>query len=173
MLAWFHKLPLYSINSFNGLWAAFISHYLFSVQQKRNISSLQTILKQEEESIHDLKKRFGQVVQQIELYSIDVVLQNFRRSFGPSTPFFQSLFLKPLTMMKELHRRVDRYSMLDDNIRPMAQIFMITCQLAEGNDPPGKKPSKSKEGHNRDWNRSRDQSQKKRAPIIYLPERPL
>ena len=39
-LAWFHKLPRNSINSFNELWVAFISHYLCSVQQKRNISSL-------------------------------------------------------------------------------------------------------------------------------------
>ena len=50
-LAWFHKLPRNSINSFNELWAIFISQYLCSVQQKRNISSLQTILKQEGESI--------------------------------------------------------------------------------------------------------------------------
>ena len=30
-LAWFHKLLCNSINSFNELWAAFISHYLCSV----------------------------------------------------------------------------------------------------------------------------------------------
>ena len=50
-LAWFHKLPFNSINSFNELWATFISQYLCSVQQKRDISSLQTILKQEGDSI--------------------------------------------------------------------------------------------------------------------------
>ena len=44
-LAWFHKLPCNSINLFNELWAAFISQYLCSVRQKRNISSLQTLLK--------------------------------------------------------------------------------------------------------------------------------
>ena len=44
-LAWFHKLPRYSINSFNELWVTFISQYLRSVRQKRNISSLHTILK--------------------------------------------------------------------------------------------------------------------------------
>ena len=31
-LAWFHKLPHYSINSFNELWAVFISQYLCSMQ---------------------------------------------------------------------------------------------------------------------------------------------
>ena len=63
-----------------------------------------------------LIRRFGQVVQQVEAYSIDPVLQNFRRSFMPSTPFFHSLSLDPLATMEELYRRVDRYSMLEDNI---------------------------------------------------------
>ena len=58
-LALFHKLMSSLINSFNGLWAAFVSHYLCLGRQKRNISSLQTILKQEEESIRDFTRRFG------------------------------------------------------------------------------------------------------------------
>ena len=87
-LAWFHKLPRGSINSFSELWAAFVSQYLCSVRQKGNISSLQTILKQEDEFIRDFTRRFGQAVQQIDAYSMDAVLQNFRISFGPTTPFF-------------------------------------------------------------------------------------
>ena len=39
-LAWFHKLPRESINTFGELWAAFVSQYLCSVRQKGNISSL-------------------------------------------------------------------------------------------------------------------------------------
>ena len=87
-LAWFHKLPRGSINSFGELWAVFVSQYLCSVRQKGNISSLQAILKREVESIRDFTRRFRQAVQQIDVYSMDAVLQNFRRSFGPTTPFF-------------------------------------------------------------------------------------
>ena len=115
-LAWFLKLMRNSINTFNELWGEFISQYLCLVCQKRNISSLQTILKHEEESIRDFIRRFGQAVQQIEFYSIDVVPQNFRRSFRPSTPFFHSLSLDPLATMEELYGRVDRYSMLENDI---------------------------------------------------------
>ena len=64
VLAWFHKLSHNSINSFNELWAAFVSRYLCSMRQK-NISSLQTILKKEGEPIRDFIRRFGQAVQQI------------------------------------------------------------------------------------------------------------
>ena len=58
-LAWFHKLLRDSINLFNELWVAIISRYLCSVRQKRNISSLQTILRKEEESVRDFTRRFG------------------------------------------------------------------------------------------------------------------
>ena len=115
-LAWFHKLPRISINTFNKLWRAFISQHLCSLHQKRNISSLQTILKHEDESMRDFTRRFGQAVQQIEFYIMDVVLQNFRRSFRLKTPFFHSLSLDPPATMEELYRRADRYSTLEDNI---------------------------------------------------------
>ena len=108
-LAWFHKLPRGSINSFGELWAVFISQYLCSVKQKGNISSLQ--------AIRDFTRRFEQVVQLIDIYSMDTVLKNFRRSFGPTTLFFQSLSLDPPTTMEELYRRADKFSMLEDNIR--------------------------------------------------------
>ena len=93
---------------------------------------------------------------------MDVVLQNFRRSFGPSTPFFLSLSLDPPMTMEESYKRADRYSMLEENICEVTQTVMITNQPAERNKPPGKKPSESKEGQSRHRKRSRDQSQKKR-----------
>ena len=105
-LAWFHKLPRGSINSFGELWVVFVSQYLCSVKQKGNISSLQAILKREDESIRDFTHRLGQAVQQIDIYSMDAVLQNFWRSFGPTTLFFQSLSLNPPATMEELYRRI-------------------------------------------------------------------
>ena len=61
------------------------------------------------------------------------------------------------------------YSMLEDNIRTATQTIMITNQLAEGNKPPGKKPSESKEGQSRDRKRSLDQSQKKKELPQFTP----
>ena len=59
--------------------------------------------------------------------------------------------------------------MLEDNICAATQTVMITSQRAEGNNPSMKQPSKSKEGHNRDRKRSRDQSEKKREPLQFTP----
>ena len=115
-LAWFHKLPQGSINTFGELWVAFVSQYLCSVIQNGNTSSLQSILKREDESIRDFIRKFRQEVQQIDVYSMDAILQNFRRSFGLTTPFFQSLSLDPPATMEELYRQADKFSTLEDNI---------------------------------------------------------
>ena len=99
-LAWFHKLLRRSLNSFGQLWAMFVSQYLCSVRQKGNIISLQSIFKRDDESIREFTRRFGHAVQQIDVYSMDVVLQNFQRSFRLTTPFFQSLSLDPPQPLK-------------------------------------------------------------------------
>ena len=109
--------------------------------------------------------KFGQAVQQVESYKMDAVLQNFRRSFGPSTPFFRSLSLDLPVIMEELYRWADKYSMLEDNIPAAAQTVMIINQSGKGNNPSGKKPSKSKEGEGRDRKWSHYQSQKKNRDL--------
>ena len=139
--SWFHKLPRGSINTFGEVWTAFVSQYLCSVRQKGNISSLQPILKREDESIRDFTHRFGQAVQHIDIYNMDAVLQNFRRSFRPTTPFFQSLSLDPPATMEELYRREDKFSTLEDNIWAASQTVMIT---AHNNKPTAKGPSEHK-----------------------------
>ena len=168
-LAWFHKLSRNSVNSFNELWTVFISHYLCSVRKKRNISYLQTIIKQEEETIRDFTRIFGQAVQQVEVYSMDTVLQNFRKSFALSTIFFHSLSLDPSTTMGELYRQADRYSTLEDNICAATQTFMITRKQAGNNKPEGKKPPEPSKGQGKNRKRPRDQPRKKREPPQFTP----
>ena len=168
-LAWFHKLPRGSINTFSELWAAFVSQYLCSVRQKRNISSLQSILKREDESILDFTRRFGQAVQQIDIYSMDAALQNFRRSLGPTTPFFQSLSLDLPVTMEELYRRADKFSTLEDNIRAASQTIMITAQ---NNKSDTKGPSEQKSNQSKNQKRPDGKSEKKKDPTPPPPPPP-
>ncbi|RVW80976.1 hypothetical protein CK203_054676 [Vitis vinifera] len=71
---------------------------------------------QENESLREFVKRFGQVVLQVEAYNMDVVLQIFKRSIYPGTPFFESLAKKPPTTMDDLFQRTSKYSMLEDDV---------------------------------------------------------
>ena len=88
-----------------------------SARHKQNISTLQNIKMRDNESLREFVKRFGQAVLQIEVCSMDAVLQIFKRSICPGTPFFESLAKKPPTTMDDLFRRANKYSMLEDDVR--------------------------------------------------------
>ena len=97
---------------------------------------------------------------------MDAVFQNFRRGFGPTTPFFQSLSLDPLVTMEELYRWADKYSTLEDNIWPASQTVMITAQNSKSTTKgqPEQQGSQSKNKKS-----SRDQSERKREPPQFTP----
>ena len=97
---------------------------------------------------------------------MDAVLQNFRRSFEPTTPFFQSLSLDPLATMEELYRRVDKFSTLEDNIRAALQTVMITTQSGK---PAAKGSSEQKSNHNNGQKLPDRQSDKRKEPPQFTP----
>ena len=97
---------------------------------------------------------------------MDAVLQNFQRSFGPTTPFFHSLSLDPPVTMEELYRRADKYSTLEDNIGAASQTVMITAQSSKLTT---KGRSEQKGSQSKNQKRSRDQSDKKREPLQFSP----
>ena len=94
---------------------------------------------QENESLKEFMKRFGQVVLQIESCSMDFILQIFKRSIYPGTPFFESLAKKPLGTMVDLFKRVNKYSMLEDDIYVATQQVLVTSQPARNDSAGGSK----------------------------------
>ena len=152
-LAWFHKPRIYKL----------IQRIGGSVHFR---ISLQATLKQEDESIRDFTRRFGQAIQQIDIYSIDTILQNFRRSFEPTTPFFQSLSLDPLATIEELYRRADKYSTLEDNIQAASQTVMI---IAQNSKATTKGQPEQKGSQNKNQKLSQEQSEKKRGSLHNSP----
>ena len=78
--------------------------------------------------MREFVKLFGQVVLQVESYSMDVILQIFKRSICPIIPFFESLAKKPPMTMDDLFRRENKYSMLKDNVRTATQQVMVISQ---------------------------------------------
>nr|CAN63705.1 hypothetical protein VITISV_013105 [Vitis vinifera] len=109
-LSWFHRLPPNSVDNFRDLSEAFVGQYLCSARHKQNISTLQNIKMQDNESLREFVKRFGQAILQVEAYSMDAVLQIFKQNICPGTPFFESLVKKPPTTMDDLFRRANKYS---------------------------------------------------------------
>ena len=120
---------------------AFVGQYLCSTQHKQNINTLQNIKMQENESLSEFVKRFGQIILQVESYSMDVVFQIFKRNICPSTPFFESLAKKPSTTMDDLFRLASKYSMLEDDVHAATQQILVTSQLARNDAVRSPKPS--------------------------------
>nr|CAN83046.1 hypothetical protein VITISV_015526 [Vitis vinifera] len=139
-LSWFHRLPPNSVGNFRDLSEAFVGQYLCSARHKQNISTLQNIKMQDNESLREFVKRFGQAVLQIEACSMDAVLQIFKRSICPGTPFFESLAKKPPTTMDDLFRRANKYSMLEDDVRAATQQVLVAGRPARSNTERNTKP---------------------------------
>ena len=116
-LSWFHRLPMNFVDNFWDLSETFVGQYLCSARHKQNISTLQNIKMQENESLREFMKRFGQIVLQVESYSMDTILQIFKWSICSGMSFFESLIKKPSTTMDDLFRRTNKYSMLEDDVR--------------------------------------------------------
>ena len=72
---------------------------------------------QENESPRDFMKQLGQAVFPVESYSMDAILHIFKRSISPNTLFFESLTKNPSILMDALFRWVDKYTMLEDDVR--------------------------------------------------------
>ena len=75
-------------------------------------------------------KRFGQAVLQVESYSMDVVLQIFKRSIFLGTPFFEFIAKKLPTTMDDLFKRANKYSMIEDDVRVATQQVLVTNRPA-------------------------------------------
>ena len=95
---------------------------------------------QENESLREFVKWFGQTVLQVEVYNMDAVLQIFKRSICPGTPLFESLAKKPPTTMDDLFWCASKYSMLEDDVRATTQQILVAGQLARNNSERSSKP---------------------------------
>ena len=85
-------------------------------------------------------KRFGQVVLQVESYSMDAIMYIFKRNINPGTPFFESLAKKPPTTMDDLFRRDDKYFMLENDIWVASQQVLVTNRPTKNNEAESSKP---------------------------------
>ncbi|RVW59441.1 hypothetical protein CK203_110190 [Vitis vinifera] len=150
-LSWFHRLPPNSVDNFRDLSKAFVGQYLCSAWHKQNISTLQNIKMQKNESLREFVKRFGQVVLQVEAYNMDVVLQIFKRSICPGTLFFESLAKKPPTTMDDLFQRASKYSMLEDDVRTATQQILVVERLARNDGERSFKPLNQPRPFGRRW----------------------
>ncbi|RVW61779.1 hypothetical protein CK203_066314 [Vitis vinifera] len=71
---------------------------------------------------------------------MNAVLQIFKRSICPGTPFFESLAKKLPTTMDDLFRRANKYSMLEDDVRAATQQVLVAGRPSRGDAERNIKP---------------------------------
>ncbi|RVX04913.1 hypothetical protein CK203_019150 [Vitis vinifera] len=143
-LSWFHRLPPNSVDNFRDLSEAFVGQYLCSARHKQNISTLQNIKMRDNESLREFVKRFGQAVLQIEVCSMDAVLQIFKEA-SVQALHFSNRWKKPPTTMDDLFRRANKYSMLEDDVRAATQQVLVAGRASRDNaDRHAKPPDRPK-----------------------------
>ena len=62
---------------------------------------------------------------------MDAVIQIFKRSICPGTPFFESLAKKPPATIDDLFRRVSKYSILEDDVCAATQQILVAGQTSK------------------------------------------
>ena len=62
---------------------------------------------------------------------MDVVLQIFKMSICPGTPFFESLTKKPPMTMDDLFKKANKYSILEDDVYAATQQILVTNRPAK------------------------------------------
>ncbi|RVW55146.1 hypothetical protein CK203_066938 [Vitis vinifera] len=97
------------------------------------------------ESLREFVKRFGQAVLQIEVCSMDAVLQNLQEKHLSGHSIFESLAKKPPTTMDDLFRRANKYSMLEDDVRAAHSTSLVAGRASRDNaDRHAKPPDRPK-----------------------------
>ncbi|RVW27409.1 hypothetical protein CK203_095433 [Vitis vinifera] len=117
---------------------------------------------QENETLREFVKRFRQAVLQVESYSMDAILQIFKRSICLGTPFFEFLAKKPPTSMDDLFRHASKYSMLEDDVRAATQQVLVVGQATRSEATRSFKAP----NHLKSSNRGQDE---RRPPLIRTP----
>ncbi|RVW81178.1 hypothetical protein CK203_041093 [Vitis vinifera] len=102
-LSWFHRLPPNSVGNFRDLSEAFVGQYLCSARHKQNISTLQNIKMQDNESLREFVKR-----------------HSIFRITGKKASYNDD----------DLFKRANKYSMLEDDVRAATQQVMVAGQAA-------------------------------------------
>ena len=96
-------------------------------------------------------ERFKQVVLQVESCNMDTILQIFKRNIYPGIPFFESLAKKLPTMMDDLFKLANKYSMLEDDIWVGTQLVLVTNCPSRHDWAGSSKPSNQSRQANKGW----------------------
>ena len=114
-MRWFDGLQTNSINSFKKLTQSFYSRFITCSRVPQPLDSLLSMSMREGESVKAYAERYWEMFNEIDGDFNEVVIRTFKVGLAPKHGLRKSLTGKPVTSLRQLMDRVDKYKRIEDD----------------------------------------------------------
>ena len=114
-MRWFDGLRRNSVSSFKKLTQAFCSRFITCSRVPQPLDSLLSMLMKEEESVKAYSDRYWKMFNEIDGNFDDVTIKTFKVGLPSEHSLRKSLTDKPMTSLRQLIDRVDKYKRIEDD----------------------------------------------------------
>ena len=114
-MRWFNRLRANSINSFKRLTQVFCSHFVTCSRVPRPLDSLLSPSMREGETLKAYSDRYWEMYNEIDGDFEDVAISTFKVSLPNEHGLRKSLTSKPVTSVRQLMDRIDKYKRVKED----------------------------------------------------------
>ena len=114
-IRWFDGLRTNSISSFKKLTQSFCSRFITCSRVPQPLDSLLSMTMREEESVKSYAKRYWEMFNKIDGDFDEVAIRTFKVGLPSEHGLRKSLTSKPITNLRQLMDRVDKYKRIEDD----------------------------------------------------------
>ncbi|XXG54906.1 hypothetical protein AAC387_Pa03g2674 [Persea americana] len=125
-LQWFCSLPENSISSWWQLRTSFLGKFQAHRVIPKTDANLMALRMQENESVTQFARRFWTVYSQIECASEELAVRSFQLALQPGIPLRAQLVMYPVTTMRELMTRANRFILAEEDEARGRENFGLT-----------------------------------------------
>ena len=114
-MRWFDRLKTNSINSFKKFTQSFCSQFITCSRVPQPLDSLLSMLMREGESVKAYFERYWEMFNEIDSDFDEVAIKTFKVGLPAEHGLRKSLTGKPITNLRQLMDRVDKYKRIEDD----------------------------------------------------------
>ena len=114
-MRWFDRLRTNSISSFKKLTQSFCSRFITCSRVPQPLDSLLSMIMREMESVKAYPERYWKMFNEIDGDFDEVTIRTFKVGLPPEHGLRKSLTSKPVTSLRQLMDRVDKYKRIEDD----------------------------------------------------------
>ena len=115
LMRWLDRLRTNSISSFKKLTQSFCSQFITCSRVPQPLDSLLSMLMREGEFVKAYAERYGEMFNEIDGDFDEVAIRTFKVGFPSEHVLRKSLTGKPVTSLRQLMDRVDKYMRIEDD----------------------------------------------------------